>query len=127
MSERGVFDNLAARVSGVVSRAPFFAFCVLLVVLWAPSYFLFKTVDTWQLIINTVTTIVTFLLVALTQNQQARTERANDHKTDALADALADLIDSLADTAVDDTTGTKLRQHARDLREAVGIQERTGA
>ncbi|WP_425567632.1 low affinity iron permease family protein [Nonomuraea dietziae] len=39
--------------------------CVLLVLVWAPSFFLIGDLDHWQLIINTLTTIVTFLLVAL--------------------------------------------------------------
>jgi len=65
-----VVDRFATRVSRFVSRAGFFMVCVLLVVMWAPSYFLLPDLDTWQLIINTVTTIVTFLLVALLQNTQ---------------------------------------------------------
>jgi Low affinity iron permease len=43
-----------------LSRAWFFVLSVLLVVLWAPSYFLLESLNTWQLIINTATTIVTF-------------------------------------------------------------------
>lgn len=41
---------------------------VLLVALWLPSYFLLGKLNTWQLIINTLATIVTFLLVILLQN-----------------------------------------------------------
>ncbi|MFZ0971505.1 MAG: low affinity iron permease family protein [Solirubrobacteraceae bacterium] len=48
--------------------------------------------DTWQLIINTVTTIITFLLVALIQNSQRRSEFGLRTKLNALADALADLM-----------------------------------
>jgi low affinity Fe/Cu permease len=55
--------------------------CVLLVVMWAPSYFLLPDVDTWQLIIDTVTTIVTFLLVALLQNTQKRADEAIQHSS----------------------------------------------
>ena len=58
-----VFDRFAARASDAASRAWFFALCVLLVVLWAPSAFVLRDIDTWQLIINTITTIITFLLV----------------------------------------------------------------
>lgn len=46
----------------------------MIVVFWAPSFFLLGTIDTWQLIINTVTTVVTFLLVALPQNTQKRSD-----------------------------------------------------
>jgi len=59
--------------------------CVLLVVMWAPSYLLLPDVDTWQLIINTVTTIVTFLLVALLQNTQKRADEAIQHKLNTIA------------------------------------------
>ena len=66
------FDRLASAVSDFTSRAWFFAFCLLLVVLWGPSFFLLPNVDTWQPITNTVM----FLLVALLQNTQKRAEDA---------------------------------------------------
>ncbi|HEX6401799.1 MAG TPA: low affinity iron permease family protein [Pseudonocardiaceae bacterium] len=56
-----IFDRFATKASDFVSRAWFFVTCVLVVVVWAPSFFLLRDVDTWQLIINTLTTIVTFL------------------------------------------------------------------
>lgn len=62
------FDHFAEASSDYVSRAAFFAACILLVLVWAPSYFVIRNFDTWQLIINTATTIITFLLVALLQN-----------------------------------------------------------
>ena len=80
-----VFDRFATRVSRFVSQAWFFMVCVLLVVMWAPSYFLLPDVDTWQLIINIVTTIVTFLLVALLQNTQKRADEAIQHKLNTIA------------------------------------------
>jgi low affinity Fe/Cu permease len=72
--ESGWFDRFAEAASRLVSRAGFFAVCVAMVVLWMPSYFLFRDVNTWQLIINTTTTILTQLLVALLQNSQKRFE-----------------------------------------------------
>lgn len=91
---QSLFDRFASKVSEFVSRAWFFLLCVLCVVLWAPSYFLFSNVDTWQLIINTLTTIVTFLLVALLQNTQKRTEDAIERKLDAIIMSLCELVDS---------------------------------
>ena len=99
--ELGAFDRFATTASRFVSRAHFFAACVLLVLVWAPSYFLIGDVDTWQLIINTATTIVTFLMVALLQNSQTRSDHAIQHKLNAIADGLADLMEHLA-TANDD-------------------------
>lgn len=107
----GWFDRFADRASKLASRAWFFAFCVLLVVIWAPSYFLLGSVDTWQLIINTATTIITFLLVALLQNSQERSDQALHQKLNAIADSLADVMDN-----------QDLPQNARELREAVGLE-----
>jgi hypothetical protein len=118
-SRVGFFDRFAGGAALVASRAFFFAFCVLLVVLWAPTYFLLKDVDTWQLIINTVTTIVTFLLVALLQNTQTRSDQAVQHKLNAIADGLADLMAYVADG--DDRD---LPKDLIELREAVGLEHR---
>ena len=62
-----------------------------------PSFLLLPDVDTWQLILNTITTIVTFLLVALLQNTQKRADEAVQHKLNAVADGLADLMEALAE------------------------------
>jgi low affinity Fe/Cu permease len=86
------FDRFAERCADIVASAAFFSFCVLLCVLWAPSLPLFGSVDTWQLVINTITTVVTFLLVALLQNTQRRFEQATDEREDALAEAVACLL-----------------------------------
>jgi low affinity Fe/Cu permease len=113
-----LFDRFASAASRLVSGAWFFLLCVLLVVIWAPSYFVFRSVDTWQLIINTVTTIVTFLLVALLQNTQTRSDEAVQDKLNEIADALGDLMDELADDH------PELRRHCRELRDAVGLEHR---
>lgn len=113
----GTFDRFAAHASDFVSEAVFFLACVLLVVVWLPSYFVFGDIDTWQLVINTATTIVTFLLVALLQNSQRRNELAMNAKLDALADGLADLMEGIA------PENAKLQSDMRELRRAVGIEK----
>src|SRR5215471_14058773 len=112
----GPFDRFAGVSSHIVGRAAFFAFCVLLVLLWVPTIFLLQSIDTWQLIINTITTIITFLMVALLQNSQTRSDQALQHKLNAIADGLADLMRS---TAGDDA---RLLHDERDLRAAVGLE-----
>ena len=87
-----IFDRFAEAASEFASPAVFFIGCALLVCLWLPSYFLIGNLNTWQLIINTLTTIITFLLVALLQNTQRRSEQAIQLKLDAIADGLADLM-----------------------------------
>ncbi len=114
------FDRLANAVSDVTARAVFFCACVLVVLLWAPSYFLFGNIDTWQLLINTLTTIVTFLLVALLQNTQRRSDRALQQKLNAIAEGLADLMES---HERDDST---MAGDVEELRRAVGIEHREG-
>jgi low affinity Fe/Cu permease len=114
----GVFDRFAGAASGFFSRAWFFTFCVLLVVLWAPSYFVIGSLDTWQLIINTATTIVTFLMVALLQNSQTRADEAVQDKLNAVAAALAALMDNHAEES------EELRKATTELRQAVGLEDR---
>jgi hypothetical protein len=115
----GVFDRLASAVSALTSRAIFFAFSILLIVVWAPSI-VFFSLDTWQLIINTATTIITFLLVTLLQNTQTRADAAVQHKLNAIAAALAEVVDHLDDGAVDPGASVELRR-------AVGLEERESA
>jgi low affinity Fe/Cu permease len=115
-SRSSLFDRFAERSAQVAGGAIFFTACVLLVVLWAPSYFIFRDLNTWQLVINTATTIVTFLLVALLQNSQRRTEEAVNQKLDALADGLARLMHHLG------ADNPKLRKDMHDLRAAVGAE-----
>jgi low affinity Fe/Cu permease len=109
----GWFDRFATHASKVVSRAGFFAFCVLLVVLWAPSILFIHSISVWQLIINTLTTIITFLLVALLQNSQERSDKALQEKLNAIADSLSDLMQAQG-----------LDGDAQELREAVGLEDR---
>ena len=118
--EVGGFDKFAEGASRLASRAWFFVFCVLLVVVWAPSIVVLKNIDTWQLIINTLTTIVTFLMVALLQNSQTRADQAVQHKLNAIADALADLMTEVGRGIDDDT----LDQDVAELRPAVGLEDR---
>jgi low affinity Fe/Cu permease len=88
------------------------------VFVWAASFPLFPSTDTWQLVINSATTIVTFLLVALLQNTQRRSEAALQHKLDAIADGLADLMEYHLDH--DDVD---LHGDVEELKEAVGLPQ----
>lgn len=117
----GLFDRFADAANRFASRPWFFAGCVLLVLVWAPSFFIFGSVDTWQLIINTATTIVTFLLVALLQNAQTRSDEALQHKLNAIAEGLAALMSQIAEDR------PRLRQDLRELRQAVGLEDRESA
>jgi low affinity Fe/Cu permease len=119
----GRFDRFASATAAFTSRAWFFTMCVLLVLIWAPSYFAFGNIDTWQLVINTATTIITFLLVALLQNTQSRSDAALQQKLNAIADGLADLMTHHAG----DDDSHQLHRDVRELRAAVGLEEHESA
>ena len=112
-SHVGPFDRFATWASNLAGRAPFFALCVLLVAIWLSSYLILGDVDTWQLIINTATTIITFLMVALLTNAEQRADQAVQHKLNAVALGLAGLM---AAEGLDDA--------AEELRCAIGLEER---
>ena len=115
------FDRFARGAANFFSRPWFFALCVLLVLIWAPSFFVIESVDTWQLIINTATTIVTFLMVALLQNTQTRADQSTQDKLNAIADGLADPMKSIG------RDDPELNRDMMELRAAVGLEDRESA
>jgi low affinity Fe/Cu permease len=132
-SRVGFFDRFAGITAQMASRAPFFAFCLLLVIIWliqgavkifSAGKFSSFLDGQYQLEINTTTTIITFLMVALLQNSQTRSDQALQHKLNAIADGMADLMDHLSERHDDDG----LRNDIRELRLAVGLEniESTG-
>ncbi|HEY2834223.1 MAG TPA: low affinity iron permease family protein [Sporichthyaceae bacterium] len=128
-SRIGVFDRFAGLMATLASRAPFFIFCIGLVIAWLVEGIV-KIADgggisafqdsAYQLQINTTTTIVTFLLVALLQNSQTRSDQATQHKLNAIADGLADFMEQMAQMH----DNAKLHQDLVELRDAVGLESR---
>src|SRR5579885_431176 len=86
------------------------AFCIAVVIIaiWAVSGPLFHFSDTWQLVINTGTTIVTFLMVFLIQNTQNRDSKAIHLKLDELIKAIRGARNSIID--LDSLTDEQLRR-----------------
>ena len=82
LSER--FSNLANTAAHAVGKPAAFGLCCLAVIAWGASGPAFGYSDTWQLVINTGTTIVTFLMVFLIQNTQNRDAAAVQAKLDEL-------------------------------------------
>jgi low affinity Fe/Cu permease len=78
------FSHLARRIAVLAGRPAVFLAALLSIVLWALSGPLFGFSDTWQLVVNTTTTIVTFLMVFLIQNTQNRDTEAIQVKLDEL-------------------------------------------
>lgn len=85
----GSFSDFAASVARAAGRPATFAASLALIAVWALTGPLFHYSDTWQLIINTGTTIVTFLMVFLIQNTQNRDGAAIQAKLDELIRASA--------------------------------------
>lgn len=78
------FNSFAKSVSEWVGNAWAFIFALLIVLVWGISGHYFKYSDTWQLVINTGTTIITFLVVFLIQNTQNRDTKIMNLKLDEL-------------------------------------------
>ncbi len=78
------FARLANAVARFTGKPATFAICCVVILAWAVSGPIFHYSDTWQLIINTGTTIVTFLMVFLIQNTQNREGMALQAKLDEL-------------------------------------------
>src|SRR5919206_799538 len=84
MSAEKAFTRFASFVARQVGRPVVFILCCLSIVAWAATGPFFNFSDTWQLVINTGTTIVTFLMVFLIQNTQNRDSAAIQLKLDEL-------------------------------------------
>lgn len=84
MKSERIFTHVANAVAHAAGKAMTFGLCVLAVLAWAVTGPYFGYSDTWQLIINTSTTIVTFLMVFLIQNTQNRDNAAIQTKLDEL-------------------------------------------
>jgi low affinity Fe/Cu permease len=115
------FRVFARRSSAVLGSAWAFAGAILIIFVWAITGPTFHFSDTWQLIINTGTTIVTFLMVFLIQNTQNRDAKAVHLKLDevirALKGARNELVDleNLSDEDLKQLEGQfkRLREHAQ--------------
>ncbi|THD35947.1 MAG: low affinity iron permease family protein [Sphingomonas sp.] len=85
-----MFEKIAEKVAGWAGRPPAFIAALLIVIIWGVTGPIFHYSDTWQLIINTGTTIVTFLMVFLIQNAQNRDGSAIQAKLDEIIRATSD-------------------------------------
>jgi low affinity Fe/Cu permease len=79
-----LFRTFAQKISGAAGSSWAFLLAFAVVIIWAVSGPIFHYSETWQLVINTGTTIVTFLMVFLVQNAQNRGEKAMQLKLDEL-------------------------------------------
>ena len=112
------FERFVELSTKVISRAPFFAVCVAVVVIWAASFPLWKSTTKWELAIHTFGAVLSLLLLVLLENAGRRNAEAMQEKLNVLAEGLSALMDS---RAADDP---ELREAAEKLRQSVGLEER---
>ena len=83
-----IFTRLAGRISSIAGQPMTFVVALAIIIVWGLTGPLFGYSDTWQLVINTGTTIITFLMVFLIQNSQNRDAAAMQAKLDELIRAV---------------------------------------
>jgi low affinity Fe/Cu permease len=115
-----LFTRIASTSATLMGQPLAFIVSTLLVVVWAVSGPLFDYSDTWQLVINTATTVLTFLAVFLIQNSQNRDGAAIQAKLDEVIRALDKAreqfigIEHLTDTQIEDIRAALEREVGRD-------------
>ena len=122
---RDAFGTFARATSRILGSAWAFVCALAIIVVWAMTGPTFHYSDTWQLIINTGTTIVTFLMVFLIQNTQNRDAKAVHLKLDELIRALGPARNNLVDLEKlsDDELKTLEQEFERLRKKAEGAKE----
>ncbi len=114
------FTICATRITTAAGQPNMFAVALLVILVWAVTGPIFGWSDTWQLIINTGTTIVTFLMVFLIQNSQNRDAAAMQAKLDELLRALEQAreqfigIEHLTDRQIEDIRAALEREVGKE-------------
>jgi len=127
---RGVFSKVASTTATWMGQPSAFIGAVAACVVWAVSGPIFHYSDTWQLVINTATTVLTFLAVFLIQNSQNRDGAAIQAKLDELLRAVENAreqfigIEHLTDQQIE-LVRTALERHAKQLRENQSDKQET--
>jgi low affinity Fe/Cu permease len=115
---RDAFRVFARRSSAILGSAWAFVAAVLIIAIWGLTGPTFHFSDTWQLIINTGTTIVTFLMVFLIQNTQNRDAKAMHLKLDEIIRALKAARNELVDLEdLSDEELKKIEEQFKELRQ----------
>jgi low affinity Fe/Cu permease len=121
------FSKFSSYLSTMTGRPATFVLAVVMVIVWAFTGPLFHYSDTWQLVINTSTTIVTFLMVFLIQNTQNRDTAAMQIKLDELIRALEGAHNALLDLEeLEEKDLTRFRKHYEKLADEARTALRAG-
>jgi low affinity Fe/Cu permease len=112
------FERWSSRVAAATGRPPAFMLALTIIAIWAITGPLFHWSDTWQLVINTGTTIVTFLMVFLIQNAQNRDASAIQAKLDELIRAVQGARNEFI--GIEHLTENELRQILAAIEQTAG-------
>jgi low affinity Fe/Cu permease len=113
------FSNFARGISAWSGRPLVFGLALLAVILWAVTGPLFGYSDTWQLVINTSTTIITFLMVFVIQNTQNRDTAAIQIKLDELIRAMPGAHNAILD--LEQLEEEQLQQYLKRYEELAAV------
>jgi low affinity Fe/Cu permease len=120
MDIRGTFTSFSTVSANLLGSPWLFIANVVLILVWLFSGPLFNFSDTWQLVVNTATTVITYLAVFLIQNTQNRDAKATHLKLDELISSLAGARNHFVDLEnVSDEELNALEEQFRRLRERV--------
>ena len=97
IEQKGIFNSFAGFASKIAGTSEAFIAALIIILVWGTTGPLFHFTDTWQLVINTGTTIITFIMVFLIQNTQNRESLAIELKLDELLRAIKEARSSLID------------------------------
>ena len=128
MKKKTMFTRAASVAANAAGKPAAFLLAAAIVAVWAISGPIFNYSDTWQLVINTGTTIITFLMVFLIQNAQNRDTKALQIKIDEILYSLKEANNSMLDLEeLDDDDLEKRRKKfcrlAEEARQSLGDQE----
>jgi len=119
------FERLACAATKAVGTTGAFLIALATVIFWAASGPLFHFSNTWQLVINTVTTVVTFLMVFLIQHTQNKDSLAVQLKLDEILAALPGASNKLIDIEdLDEDELEELRAHYQQMADHVAKKKR---
>src|SRR5215212_4850631 len=119
-----LFNWCAARIAAFAGQSVAFVSAVMLIVIWGATGPIFHYSDTWQLVINTATTIVTFLMVFLIQNSQNRDAAAMQAKLDELLRAVSKA--RAAFIGIEHLTDNQIEQIRGALEKEAGARQEGG-
>jgi len=120
-----IFHKFAHKVSEAAGSPWAFLLAVILILIWVAGGLVHGFSDTWQLIVNTLTTILTFLIVFLIQNTQNRDAKATHLKLDELLRVIKPARDTFVD--LEEFSDEELNKLENEFRHIHQIAERARA